>query len=155
GGGVWESGSYTWAGTPNISLGLKGMLSVELVARGANRDLHSSMAAYVPSPVWRLVWALSAIKSHNDRIHIPGFYDDIRVPTEAQARMIDSIPDDTARERANLGIPAFINGMEGSEVYRASSFSPTANILGIEAGYNGPARKRCCPKKLVPSWTSA
>jgi acetylornithine deacetylase/succinyl-diaminopimelate desuccinylase-like protein len=144
---VWEAGSYTWDGTPNITLGLKGMLSVELVARGANRDLHSSMAAYVPSPVWRLVWALSAIKSPDDRVHIPRFYDDIRVPTEAQARMIDSIPDETARERANLGIRAFINGMQGVEVYRASSFSPTANILGIEAGYNGPGSKTVLPNE--------
>src|SRR3954465_8377921 len=55
---IWEFGSYTWDGTPNLYLGLKGMLSVELTARSAARDLHSANAAFVPSPVWRLVWAL-------------------------------------------------------------------------------------------------
>ena len=38
-------------------------------------------------------------------------------------------------------------GMEGADVYKASSFSPTANILGIEAGYNGPGTKTVLPKE--------
>jgi acetylornithine deacetylase/succinyl-diaminopimelate desuccinylase-like protein len=37
--------------------------------------------------------------------------------------------------------------MEGVEVYKATSFSPTANILGIEAGYNGPGSKTVLPKE--------
>lgn len=156
---IWEFGSYTWSGTPNVTLGLKGMLSVELVARGANRDLHSAMAAYVVSPVWRLIWALNAIKTPDNRVHIPGFYDSVTVPNAAQLDMVASMPDDTSRERTNLGVDAFINGMTGADVYKASSFSPTANILGIEAGYNGPGTKTVLPRearakldiRLVPS----
>jgi acetylornithine deacetylase/succinyl-diaminopimelate desuccinylase-like protein len=144
---VWEFGTYTWDGTPNITLGLKGMLSVELVARSANRDLHSAQAAFVPSPVWRLVWALSALKTPDDRVHIPGFYDAILPPTEAELKMIESVPDDTARERANLGIPAFINHIDGADVYKASAFNPTANIFGLEAGYNGPGSKTVLPSE--------
>jgi acetylornithine deacetylase/succinyl-diaminopimelate desuccinylase-like protein len=144
---IWEFGNYTWDGTPNIYLGLKGMLSVELTARTASRDLHSANAAFVPSPVWRLVWALSTIKTPDDRVHIPGFYDSITVPNDEQLRMSNSIPDETQELRETMGIPAFINDMQGPEVYRASSFSPTANILGIEAGYNGPGSKTVLPKE--------
>lgn len=156
---IWEFGNYTWEGVPNVSLGLKGMLSVELVARGANRDLHSAMAAYVVSPVWRLIWALNTIKTPDNRVQIPGFYDGMIVPSPVQLEMIAGMPDDTARERSNLGVDFFINGMTGPDVYKASAFSPTANILGIEAGYNGPGTKTVLPNearakldiRLVPS----
>ncbi len=144
---IWEFGSHTYGGTPNIYLGLKGMLSVELVARGANRDLHSATAAYVPSPVWRLIWALAAIKTPDNRVQIPAFYDSVAVPTASQLEMIASIPDETATEMQALGLRSFINGMKGADVYSASSFQPTANILGIEAGYNGPGTKTVLPKE--------
>lgn len=144
---IWEFGNYTWDGTPNVYLGLKGMLSVELTARSANRDLHSANAAFVPSPVWRLLWALNALKTPDNKVHIPGFYDDITVPTPIQEEMIASIPDETDEMRDSMGIAAFINDMRGADLYRASSFSPTANILGIEAGYNGPGTKTVLPKE--------
>lgn len=144
---IWEFGNYTWEGVPNVYLGLKGMLSVELIARGAVRDLHSANAAIVNSPVWRLVWALSTLKTPDNKVHIPGFYDGITVPTAAQTEMIASIPDDTAKERQTLGVDSFINGMTGPDVYKASAFSPTFNILGIEAGYNGPGSKTVLPKE--------
>src|SRR5262249_50945064 len=75
---IWEFGSYTWDGTPQVMLGLKGMVDVVLRARGANRDLHSSVAAVVASPVWRLVLALATIKDENEGVLIGGFYDRMR-----------------------------------------------------------------------------
>jgi acetylornithine deacetylase/succinyl-diaminopimelate desuccinylase-like protein len=143
---IWEFGGYTWDHIPNLTLGLKGMLSVELVATAANRDLHSGLAAYVPSPVWRLVWALNAIKSPDNTINIPGFYDDVRVPTPAHDALLLRLPDESERDLANFGLGAFINNMSGSEVHSASNFAPTANILGIEAGYNGPGTKTVLPR---------
>ncbi len=142
---IWEFGGYTWDGVPNVTLGLKGMLSVELVARGANRDIHSGNAAYVPNPVWRLVWALNAIKTPDGKIHIPGFYDRVSVPTPAQEALLDQLPDELDRDRVNWGLDSFINGMTGKDLLRASSFEPTANILGMEAGYNGPGTKTILP----------
>ncbi|MCB0068876.1 MAG: M20/M25/M40 family metallo-hydrolase, partial [Caldilineaceae bacterium] len=37
---------------PDIDLGLKSVLFVELVARGANADIHSLNAPLLPSPAW-------------------------------------------------------------------------------------------------------
>jgi acetylornithine deacetylase/succinyl-diaminopimelate desuccinylase-like protein len=142
---VWEFGSHTWEGTPSVTLGLKGMLSVEFEARAAARDLHSGLAAYVPSPVWRLVWALSEMRSPDGRINIPGFYDRVSVPTPAQEALLDKLPDESVRDRENYGLSAFLNDMRGKDVYRAGNFSPTANILGINAGYTGPGTKTVLP----------
>jgi acetylornithine deacetylase/succinyl-diaminopimelate desuccinylase-like protein len=146
---VWEFGSHTWEGTPNLILGLKGMLSVELEARSAKRDLHSGLAAYVPSPVWRLVWALSELRSPDGRINIPGFYDSVTVPTPAQEALLDRLPDESERDRENWGLPAFLNNMRGRDVYRAGNFAPTANILGINAGYTGPGTKTVLPHSAL------
>jgi acetylornithine deacetylase/succinyl-diaminopimelate desuccinylase-like protein len=142
---IWEFGGYTWDGAPSITLGLKGMLTVELTARGANRDLHSGMAAFVPSPVWRLIWALSAIKGEDNRVQIPGFYSSVSVPNEAQEKLVGQIPDETQQELDNIGLDAFIGGVRGADLYRVSAFDPTANIQGIEAGYNGPGSKTVLP----------
>src|SRR6185295_18948202 len=46
------------SGRPSLILGLKGMVYVELKARGTREDQHSMRATSVPNAAWRLVWAL-------------------------------------------------------------------------------------------------
>jgi acetylornithine deacetylase/succinyl-diaminopimelate desuccinylase-like protein len=142
---IWEFGGYTWDGTPKIYLGLKGMLTVDLVARGPVRDIHSGNAAYIQSPVWRLIWALNEIKSPDGRINLPGFYDRVAVPTPRQEALLNGIPDESQQELASLGLTQYLNGMEGEAVHYASSFAPTFNIQGIIAGYNGEGSKTILP----------
>ena len=144
---VWEFGTHTWEGRPVVHLGLKGMLSIELMARNANRDLHSGTAAYVESPVWRLVWALGKIMTPDHKVHIPGFNDAVTVPTPAQEALIEKLPDETAKDLANWGIQGFIGGMKSNQVHHAAAFNPTANIQGIVAGYTGPGSKTILPNE--------
>ena len=91
------------------------------------------------------MWALNRIKTPDGKIHIPGFYDKVHVPTPAQESLLAQMPDDTERDRLACGLSGYVNGMQGLDVLRASSFAPTANILGIEAGYNGPGTKTVLP----------
>jgi acetylornithine deacetylase/succinyl-diaminopimelate desuccinylase-like protein len=142
---IWEFGGYTWDGAPKIYLGLKGMLTVDLIARGPSRDIHSGNAAYVQSPVWRLIWALNEIKTPDGRIHLPGFYDSVTVPTPQQEALVGQIPDESAQELASLGLTSYLNGMSHEEANYASSFAPTFNIQGIIAGYNGEGSKTILP----------
>lgn len=51
---IWEFGYKNADGRMQVILGVKGMLYVELIAKGANTDLHSSNAAIVENPAWRL-----------------------------------------------------------------------------------------------------
>lgn len=142
---IWEFGTHTWEGRPVVHLGLKGMLSIEMTARNGKRDLHSGSAAYVESPVWRLIWALSLVKTSDHKIHIPGFYEAVTVPTPAQEALIERLPDETAKDIENWSINGFLGGMAGHQVHHASAFHPTANIQGIQAGYNGPGSKTILP----------
>ncbi len=60
---------------PDIDLGLKSVLFVELVARGANADIHSLNAPLLPPPAWELVRALNTLVDANRRILIDGWYE--------------------------------------------------------------------------------
>lgn len=142
---IWEFGTQTWDGAPVVHLGLKGMLSVNLTARGAERDLHSGQAATVESPVWRLIWALNAIRTPDHKIQIPGFYEAVAVPTPAQEALIEKMPDETAEDLQNWGLKQFLGGMDAAQVHSSAAFAPTANIQGITAGYNGEGSKTILP----------
>ncbi|MEX0785712.1 MAG: M20/M25/M40 family metallo-hydrolase, partial [Dehalococcoidia bacterium] len=69
-----EGGGVNAGGRPHVSLGVKGILAIQLRVRTAKRDSHSSLGATVPNAAWRLVWALATLKDPDERIRIPGFY---------------------------------------------------------------------------------
>src|SRR5918997_734748 len=54
---LWEGSMKDEAGRPMIFCGTKGMLYVELRAKGASHDLHSMYGGIAPNPAWRLVQA--------------------------------------------------------------------------------------------------
>lgn len=65
---IWESGYVNEDGRPVVTLGMKGLLYVELNAKGPRIDVHSSLAVLIRNPVWRLVKALNTI--WNDQVGI-------------------------------------------------------------------------------------
>ncbi|MBI2856017.1 MAG: M20/M25/M40 family metallo-hydrolase [Chloroflexi bacterium] len=144
---IWEGGGVNWEGDPLLSLGLKGILYVELVARGPSRDVHSSYAAVVPSPVWRLTWALATIKSSKEEILIPGFYDTVRPLTPAEQDALRRIPPEEGQLLESLGLTAFVNRARGFEYQRRLQTEPTCNICGIISGYTGPGVKTVLPNE--------
>ena len=81
---------------PDVSLGLKSVLFVELIARGPRTDVHSLNAPLVPNPVWDLVHALATIMDRDKNILIPDWAEGIYEPNdedmgylEDKAAMID------------------------------------------------------------------
>jgi acetylornithine deacetylase/succinyl-diaminopimelate desuccinylase-like protein len=76
-----EAGAHALDGSPQLFMGNKGILYVELRARTADVDQHSSLAAVIPNPGWRLLAALRAVRDDRGRVLIPGFYDGIPRPS--------------------------------------------------------------------------
>lgn len=142
---IWECGGVNWKNQPVIHLGLKGMLYVQLEARGASTDLHSSMATVVPNPAWRLTWALNSIKDLDENIRIEGFYDDVRPPADEERRLIDSISLDEEETRQALSLDRFVRGVTGFEYKARHILEPTCNICGLDSGYTGPGSKTVLP----------
>ncbi|MCL6581101.1 MAG: M20/M25/M40 family metallo-hydrolase, partial [Firmicutes bacterium] len=134
---VWEAGYRDSAGRPTVALGVKGILYLELRARGARSDLHSSLATLVPNPAWRLVWALSTIKDEDEHILVDGFYDAVRPPTQADLELLRAIPDTSADMARQYGLGGLLCGVKGLEANRRNFYEPTATVCGLESGYTG------------------
>ncbi|MFQ6073667.1 MAG: M20/M25/M40 family metallo-hydrolase, partial [Candidatus Bathyarchaeia archaeon] len=146
---IWEFGGTDRKGRPTIHLGLKGVLSVELRAKGAKRDVHSANAPLIPNPAWRLVWALNSLKNEKDEILIDGFYDDVEPPSAEEMRYVEKIPFEEEEEKRDLGLTEFLHNVSGLEALKALLYHPTCTINGFLAGYTGTGSKTVLPKKAM------
>jgi acetylornithine deacetylase/succinyl-diaminopimelate desuccinylase-like protein len=142
---LWETGGRNALDQPAIYCGAKGICYVELVARGASHDLHSSNATVVPNPAWRLTWALATLKAPDEHILIPGFYDRVRPPSAADLEALQTIPLDDDALLADFGIDGFLGGVRGVERLKIHLFSPTCTICGMISGYTGIGSKTVLP----------
>lgn len=132
---------------PDVSLGLKSVLFVELVARGPRTDVHSLNAPLVPNPVWDLVHALATIMDREKNILIPDWAEGLYEPTPEDMGYLE---DKAARIdfdmlKDEMGVDAFALGRDGVDALRARTYEPTANIQGITGGYTGLGTKTIVP----------
>ena len=144
-GNIWENGFKSIDGTLQISLGCKGMLYVELLAKGANTDLHSGKAAIIENPAWRLVWALATLKNENEEILIDGFYDRILPLTDAERELTEKIDYMEKEELEQLGVKQYVNNLTGFALKEKLIYQPTCTICGIESGYTDEGAKTVLP----------
>ncbi|NPV84402.1 MAG: M20/M25/M40 family metallo-hydrolase [Anaerolineae bacterium] len=157
---IWEFGDVDHRGAPLQELGVRGLLYVELAVTTANQDVHSGMGGSIfPNAAWRLVWALNSLKTPDERVRIPGFYDAVRSPSQKDAALMETLPDIADEYQTRYGIKGFIKGLRGGKELRiAEVLEPSATICGLTAGYQGPGSKtivpaRACAKmdfRLVP-----
>ncbi len=146
---LWEGGGKDESERPTLSLGLKGIMYLELRCHGAKDDLHSSLATIVPNPAWRLVWALSTLKDENDNILVDGLMDRVATPTAAEMEMLAAIPFEEEKIRARFGIPHFIRGLTGIEALKKHLYEPTCTICGFNSGYIGQGTKTVLPSTAM------
>jgi acetylornithine deacetylase/succinyl-diaminopimelate desuccinylase-like protein len=146
---IWEFGGKGWDGRPQIHLGLKGICYVELRMKSLSGDQHSSVATSAPNAAWRLVWALSTLKGQDERVLVPGFYDKVRQPTDAEIAALEKIPGNEQQLLEHLGISEFMQGLTGIELKKRDYFQPTCTISGLESGYTGQGSKTVLPSAAM------
>ena len=149
-GTLWEGGGFNEKGQAAIAVGFRGMLYVEYSVEVMKVDAHSGGAHALPSAAWRLVKALASLKDENGKVLIPGFYDDVREPTEMEKQTsrenVDLVQE--ARTKAMYGIDSFLHNKTGYE-YEISVYEPTANIAGFLSGYTDPGVKTVLPARAL------
>jgi acetylornithine deacetylase/succinyl-diaminopimelate desuccinylase-like protein len=140
-------------GMPNLYLGVKGILFMELTVRGGDwggpvgRMIHGSNAAQFASPSWRLVHVLASMVGADESVLVDDFFRDVKPPSATDERLIAALADDydadavlrfnDAKRFKHPGGPA--------EQLRHLICDPTLNIDGVEAGYMGPGTKTLLP----------
>jgi acetylornithine deacetylase/succinyl-diaminopimelate desuccinylase-like protein len=143
-GSIWEEGGIDEAGRPLLVLGKRGILAVELRVQTMRRDAHSGMAHVLPNAAWRLLRALATLKAPDERVLIPGFYDDVVPVSSDDKALFAAMPSEEEAYRREYGVNEFVRGATG-EAYKLAVFEPTCNIAGITAGYQGQGMKTVIP----------
>ncbi|WP_075056219.1 M20/M25/M40 family metallo-hydrolase [Nitrososphaera viennensis] len=145
---IWEFGYVDAKDRPIISLGMKGLLYVELIATGPSRDAHSSLAVLIENPAWRLVSALSTMRDEKSgRVTIKDWYKEVRPFTKQELAVISREPFDEGEFKNEYGIRRFVAGARGKDAKKALVGMPTCNIAGFDSGYIGEGAKTVLPAR--------
>jgi acetylornithine deacetylase/succinyl-diaminopimelate desuccinylase-like protein len=136
-------------GQSTISLGVRGILTLELRVQGATRDLHSGhWGGIVPNPLWTLVHLLGTMKNPAGEITIEGFYDHVLPVSDLERVALAKLPLDIEAMKQSLGIRHLDEPQERTFFERLSVW-PTLTINGIHGGYGGPGTKTVLPHEAV------
>ena len=140
-----SDGPMDTSGRPRLSFGNRGVLYVEVKARGANQDLHSgNFGGPVPNPAWRVVEFLSSLRKPDGTVAIEGFYDNIVPPTPKEREMMAQMPFDEKKFMQKYGLKKFAPP-DNLSFMEKLMFRPTLNIAGFTSGYGGPGSKTVLP----------
>jgi acetylornithine deacetylase/succinyl-diaminopimelate desuccinylase-like protein len=146
---VISDGPVDVSGRSVLSFGVRGVLSFELRARGANRDLHSGNWGEIPpNPLWTLVHLLATMRDEQGKITIEGFYNRVQPLTEREQQALAQLPLDEATIKRDLGIQYFAPPRERPIAERLAAW-PTLTINGLHGGYGGPGSKTVLPGEAV------
>lgn len=132
---------------PSITTGLRGLSYVEVEVTGPNRDLHSGLyGGAVANPINILSQMIASLQDENNRITIPGFYDDvIELSAEERAEMAKApFSLDAYKKALDLGD---VHGEEGYVTMERNSIRPTLDVNGIWGGYTGEGAKTVIASK--------
>lgn len=147
---------------PSITTGLRGLSYVEVEVTGPNRDLHSGMyGGQVANPINTLCEMITSLKDENDKITIPGFYDQVEIVSEEDRAAMAKAPFSEEEYKKSLEIED-VKGEKGFTTLERVSIRPTLDVNGIWGGYIGEGAKTVLPSKayaklsmrLVPNQTS-
>lgn len=146
---IWEFGGVDHREVPMQYLGLRGICYVELSVESLGTDVHSGLGGSIlPNAAWRLTWALASLKGVDERILIPGFYDDVIQPTARDRELMDKLPDFENEYKSRYGAKSFIKGITGGiDLKMEEVFTPTCTICGITSGYQGVGQKTVQPAR--------
>jgi acetylornithine deacetylase/succinyl-diaminopimelate desuccinylase-like protein len=135
---------------PTLCVGLRGMIYTELEARGARTDLHSGMyGGAAPNPFVALAQIIAKLKDAEGTILIPGFYDKVAKPTEAELQAWKALPFDEEEYReAEVG-SVTLTGEPGYSVLERTWARPTLDVHGMPGGFVGAGAKTVIPAKAV------
>jgi acetylornithine deacetylase/succinyl-diaminopimelate desuccinylase-like protein len=131
---------------PTIGTGLRGALFTELTVTTGRHDVHSGLyGGAAPNAIHALCHILDALIDAEGRITIPGYYDAVRMPSDAERAQWAALPfDETAYREQEIGAPALV-GEAGFPVLERTWARPTLDVNGIWGGFTGEGSKAIIP----------
>jgi len=132
---------------PSITTGLRGISYLEIELTGPNRDLHSGhYGGTVANPINVLSEMITSLHDSNNKITIPGFYDNVTDPSEEERKEMASIPFNIDEFKDSIGLN-LEHGELGYTTIERQSVRPALDVNGIWGGYTEDGAKTVLPGK--------
>ncbi|NSW94331.1 MAG: dipeptidase [Bacteroidales bacterium] len=133
--------------TPSITSGLRGLAYFQVDLSGPGRDLHSGLyGGAVINPCNVLCSIIASLKDSDNRITIPGFYDDVIECTSEERQEMARRPFDRAKFMNSAGVTA-LSGETGYTDIERIGIRPTLDVNGMWGGFTGEGTKTIIPAK--------
>ncbi len=132
---------------PSITTGLRGLSYMEVEVTGPNKDLHSGLfGGAVANPANVLTKMIASLTDEDNRITIPGFYDDVEVISDDERAEMAKAPFSLDEYKEALDI-AEVSGEKGYSTNERTGIRPSLDVNGIWGGYTGEGAKTVIPSK--------
>jgi acetylornithine deacetylase/succinyl-diaminopimelate desuccinylase-like protein len=132
---------------PSITTGLRGLSYMEVEVTGPNRDLHSGLfGGAVANPANILAKLIASLTDDQNRITIPGFYDDVEIVTPEERAEMAKAPFNLENYKKALDLNE-VWGEEGYATMERTGIRPSLDVNGIWGGYTGEGAKTVLPSK--------
>ena len=132
--------------SPAVTLGIRGILAMDVEAVGSNTDLHSGChGGLAYNPIKGLVEVLAKLYDSSGKVTIPGFYDDI-IPIKEEDKQQLALKFDAEEYESTFGAKP-TGGEAGLSPLERNWVRPTLEINGITGGYAGAGFKTVIPAK--------
>lgn len=131
------------SGLPQVVLGVRGVVGVDVTVHGPLRPLHSGhYGNWAPNPAMMLSQLLASMKDHDGKVLVEGWYDDVVPLTAAEQAAVSAVPAPDAGLRRDLGLAR----TEGPAKLLADSIQlPSLNIGGIRSADVGDKARNVVP----------
>jgi acetylornithine deacetylase/succinyl-diaminopimelate desuccinylase-like protein len=131
------------SGRPVVYLGVRGDAGMELTVYGSNRPLHSGhYGNWAPNPAFLLSRLLASMKDDDGNVLIKGFYDQVTPLTEAEKKVVESVPMIDSELQKIYG---FKRPESPNRSLAASLLLPSLNIDGIQSAATGKLASNIIP----------
>ncbi|NOX85618.1 MAG: dipeptidase [Chlorobi bacterium] len=139
---------------PTITTGLRGLAYWEVEVTGPNRDLHSGLfGGAVANPINILSKMIAQMTDENNRITIPGFYDDVLEASEKERKLLNMAPFDEEEYKKAIDVEE-LWGETGYTTIERTGIRPSFDVCGIWGGYTGEGAKTVLPSKAYAKISS-
>ncbi len=139
---------------PTITTGLRGLAYWEVEVTGPNRDLHSGLfGGAVANPINVLAKMITEMVDENNRVVMPGFYDDVvEISAEERAKLAEA-PFSEEEYKKALDVEE-LHGEAGFSTNERTGIRPSFDVCGIWGGYTGEGAKTVLPSKAYAKISS-
>ena len=132
---------------PAITTGLRGLAYWQVEVTGPNRDLHSGLfGGAVANPINVLAKMIAHMTDENNRVVMPGFYDDVLEASEKERELLNRAPFDKEEYKKALDVDE-LAGEKGYTTIERTGIRPSFDVCGIWGGYTGEGAKTVLPSK--------